>query len=850
MLWVFLITTMITIIVNSTKNTNALEVEDENWNIQLVMYDRSSDTPNDAITEFTWNAVDVNETKQLCMQINYACTTNKGYKPGEIEIKIPGIAKDSFSEYYRTRYLSDDDFQYTIAADKIGDTQKKYDWSYDYSTQDNVYIFKNNKVINENEHFEGTIQILYNLNPRFRVKTDLEFKVKIMENIEDASEKIAVESNVCKFHYTSIKKIYSLTNGSAVAPKTDYTKIEDILDDYYWVRYSFGVSRNHNGILKAYDNNGILVTDRNSSCIKEILQDECVLYDANLNKIEAEENNIYYYLNPSTSLSNPTYYYVGYPKYKYNDGDKITNTVELWGRYEDEEEFQKLSEKSQTISLVDFDFEYTGKLYNIEKSKYIKEINENNIKSTFGSDAYWNMDVTAFYTGSMMDVEICDDLLYITRENGSVSKLNEDEYRFKSIEIPVLYTYSKFTGSVGDVLSGYNYEVQVRYEGSNEYVRYRSGVTSASSKRIYFRSNDVVGVKFIIKDLDKTLYPKKGTTLEGIKLCVNINTNDCKTRDLYNFNYLQVYEKDSEGNRELANEVELDNYITPSTLKIAEYDINTYGTYMQRDYDIIEIKNGSFKLGSSKSMENLINNVKKEKYETQYKINNILEIDSRSVDKECIIKQYDVLPDGVKLASTKEEIKDEIYSDIAWKLPYLNLKLKDGTKFKTLEELINYIKENTTVEIDYNYKDSGRTKISLIYNLNNIDWSYYLKRKSLKMYLGTKLNVEIPYDSILEYGTSYTNYVYSMWDNQEYEYNNDYLLTLDESDIDEDGDTTETLVFDCAILNINHVIASQQTVIKQVRTDLTKGEFTSRSVDVTAGSEYTYKLKVKQGQIA
>ena len=76
-LWLFLITTMSTITIGSLTKKNAIEVTDNNWNIQLVMYDRSSDTPVQAITDFTWNAVESSETRQLTMQINYACTTGK-----------------------------------------------------------------------------------------------------------------------------------------------------------------------------------------------------------------------------------------------------------------------------------------------------------------------------------------------------------------------------------------------------------------------------------------------------------------------------------------------------------------------------------------------------------------------------------------------------------------------------------------------------------------------------------------------------------------------------------------------------------------------------------------------------
>ena len=77
-LWIFLIAVMSVITLNSIKKKSALEIVDNSWNIGLVMYDRTSDTPNEYITDFTWNATTSSETKQLVMQINYNCTTGKG----------------------------------------------------------------------------------------------------------------------------------------------------------------------------------------------------------------------------------------------------------------------------------------------------------------------------------------------------------------------------------------------------------------------------------------------------------------------------------------------------------------------------------------------------------------------------------------------------------------------------------------------------------------------------------------------------------------------------------------------------------------------------------------------------
>ena len=498
-----------------------------------------------------------------------------------------------------------------------------------------------------------------------------------------------------------------------------------------------------------------------SECIKDILPEGCVLYDKDLNKVEPKEENTYYYLN-AQDYSSSSYYYVGYPKNKYEAGEWVTNTAELWGRYEDEEEMKKLAEDDVSTNLVDFDFEYKGKLYGINKRNYTSESYIYNIKNGVNNEFGWCLKPKAFNTGSKMDVEIGDDLLYIKRENGDITRLIDEEYNFTKIEIPYFYTYNKYTGGSGDKLIGYNYDLQVRYKNSNEYVSYKEGITQEETEKITFEREDIVGIKLVIKDLDKTLYSSG-----DISVYTNVHTQDCSVGNLYNFCYLQVYNKDENGSKTLVNEPTLESYNTFLTrLLIAEYDMKTYGMYMQRNYASLSLKDGTLKYSVAKSnISGYNNNVQKERYELKYDLYNEFYFKYIKVNKDFITKTYDILPEGMCLTSTEEDIKNSIQASNL----YAYVKLKDGTIFNTEKELNKYIKEHTEIEIDYNYKDSGRTKISMITNLNEIDWSYYeshYESSSIYCYI----NTEIPYDSIQDYGTRYDNKLYSKWNNQEYEY--------------------------------------------------------------------------------
>ncbi len=829
-LWLFLVITMSTIVVGSFTKKNAIEVTDNNWNISLVMYDRSGNTPNQAITDLTWNTTGLWEYREVVLQINYACTTGKAYNPGEMIIEVSGFGKNG-SETNQYYYPST-----VIAADKEGSSEKQYDWSYRYDEESNVYTFTNNIFIAENEHFEGTIQIVYDLEPRFKIQTDIEFQAKIKENIQ-SDEIIAMKSNVCNFHYIGKKEILKLSNKATVAPKTDYTDIEDILDDYYWVRYRFPYSTeilgNIDVMLSSFDPN---------DCIRVEFPEGCVVYKKPSNKllkVNPKENN-QYIVNEEDS------YYVGYPKTQYKEGDSVTNIAELWGRYEDEEEEQKLSEATSTVNLVEFNFEYTGELYKVEKSggskPYSIQIKEE------GFTTNWSLSMTAFYTGELMDVEIGDDLLYITRENGEITRLEEDEYYFESFSVGTFWTYNKYTGSSGDNLRGYNYDLQVRYKGSNEYISYYKGVIGYDDT-IKFDRNDVVGVKLVIQDLDKTIYSARLTPK------IHVQTQDCKSGSLYNFDYLQVYHKNEEGNRTLINEPTLDSYSYTSTkLKVAEYDQATYGTYMQRAYKEDKIMAGTIELDSNESCEEEINVPQEEKYKLRLSLSNSIHLKYMKVEKDMILKMYELLPDGMYLKSNEAEIINSLITNDSFK----NLSLKDGTVFETKEELENYIKQHVTIEIDYNYRNSGRTKITLITNLNDINWDYY-KMHDGYFSLEFEINTEVPYDSILEYGTKYTTQLYSMWNEQEYLYavspsalrhniiDNGQYYDILSSDIDNDGNIREEAILSYSIINFTHAVSSQQAVIKQVRSDLTQGKYVEENAEVSPGEEYDYKLRVTTG---
>ncbi len=847
-LWLFLIVTMSVITIGMFTQKNAIEVTDENWKVELMMYDRNSDTPNQPITDFTWNATNESDTRQLAMQINYTCLTGKAYAPGELQICIPSWnQKTNFSEENQRESLK--------VTSAIGNSDN---WKYQYDRNSNMYVFTNLYSIESGENFQGSVQIVYDLKPIFKIQTDLEVSATLKENIQNADTIITATSNSCHFHYNGNKKNYTLTKGSYINSNTDYTKIDAIVNDYYWARYEFSTSTDLN-IIKALDENSSpIVYNQANKCIKEVLPEGCVLYDENLDPVEATENNEYYYLYTDK------FYYVRYPKSKYNEGDKITNTAELWGRYEDEEEMQKLAEDSVETTLTNLNFEYTGNLYELSK--------ENVDFSTYQSivryglqDLEWSLSPIAFYTDSIMDVEIGDDLLYADNENEDPVKLSDDDYHFTKIYIPVFHSYNKYNGSNGEVLNGYEWELQVRYAGQDEYVSYQTGVTGNSQKYIYFERKDIVGIKFIIKNLDKTLYDGE------IKVFTNIHTTKIKalpshgeSSRVYNYDYMIVSTTDENGEKKILNESAYYNMSISLAEEIKESDLENFGTYLYRTGGFYPIFLGFLDFTVYQNNPRCYVTGSNEFYTMVYEYYAQINSTYYPVDNNPVIKLYDLLPKGAILENTVEEVINSISVDSS---AYSNFKLKDGTTFSTKAKFNEYIRKHTTVEVVENYKNTGRVAVIINIALHDLDWTYYAEHEESFRIIGY-VNAKIPYDSILEYGVNYKNEIYAMLDDEETSENMgeidaidywgpsgyDSKATYDDGrieeimkDIDNDGITDENVVYSYKNKSIAHASSSQQSVITKVRTDLTEGEYVTGTAEVSPGEEYDYKLRVTTG---
>ncbi len=854
------------------------ENENDNWELGLVFYDSSVDNGKTALTEINWDASDggygQGETRIITVQINYKnISALKTYDVGELEISIPNLIYNTSSAYNH-------DSAYWKSSVIIGandSTHSGYDWnltgpSY-IPTSQNIYKFTNAFSIEEKANFEGSIQIQYTIqvpgenvaysNPeQYEDECTHSLNRTLKAEVKDICESNEIVMNYRRTYIHPWKeRTYTVTkNASKIS---SYDGLGENASNYIWVKYSFDYT------LKDEDINAMwrypdIDTDKSPKIYKDHIPDNCVVYDIFENKLEAD-NNIY-----SFPLSTSTIY-VGYPKEFYNEENetlKISNTVELWGTYNNKTEPECLATDSVSVDLSEYSFSYTGNLYSIDKVsssglRYQDIINENKYN-------YIRNEIipVAYYTGNPMTIKFGDDILTITNNEGEKVKLKEDEYYFDSIS----WDNDHFKNGNDNIIKTdkYDCELWVKFKNSNSYELYD---TFKNKSKTWKFSDDikVVSFYFIINDVKECLVGKrelvKVNTQWEWHSPINARTILLKkdipeSGTVYNFDYIEVYFKDANNNFILQNNVGLDDYSSEITKQmIAQYDLETYGHYMQRDFssarwNYFHITQPNHELSCRKNFSAVTQDVANEVFygsctiQGTIRARTMIEYYPEQYDETYAVKGfklYDLLPLGMELDSTSDEILASIeYRDVSNYLMY------DSHFNKITMEKFNEILD-TDIVIKNNWKNTGRTKIEIEVKFKEPIFLLNGSKNSISEY-AIKFNYKfkISYDSFLEYGSIWNNYCYAnKLENQENgitlggNVKDNGYYDEDAIDINENGNTEENLTYNKATTTITSVISTHQDLTKYVQTD--QSNFTTGRVKATPGSQYTYKLRVRSG---
>lgn len=611
------------------------KIKDDNWAISTVFYDSAVDDGKTPLTEIDWDASDggygTGDERKITVQINYKNTTAKyDYLPGEVTINISNMIYNLASHSMFVHKVD-------VSANVTSGTTNGYptvsgmDWDFScVNEQDNKkttytnpnqgsitekienYTFKNAIELNKNTNFEGTIQIIYTLQPIGESLTDYGtvFHYKSYQNECEQKVNTVVQSSIgtnksikgnnMQFNYyrkyTHQWKKRAFNIKEKAEKLESYDGLGENASDYIWVKYIINDDC-YNKTSYPY----IGVSDRaDRQCFS--IPENCKAYgiDGYTNDLVNLENNDWShkqkFYNVKNEESHTLTLYIGYPKNKYNNEEKsmiVTNPVKLYGIYDSESEEELLATTDISIDLSEYEISYSGNLYEIRKyaSGSTSYRYDEQFKEKWEETFPFNDSIKAIYTGDPLTVKYGDDFLYATNQDGVIERLSDSDYYFRQIII------RKLKNANGQNIDPLKYETKlyVRYAGDKEYTLYGTYKDMMDNPEKYnftryndsglegnitFSSKNVVAYYFEIIDAQESIIIDN---VISNYIIFNINSfNISKNGRVGNFNFLQVYKKDESGNKVIQNSKQ-DNYsVDAKKLDIAEYDLEMYGEYAQR----------------------------------------------------------------------------------------------------------------------------------------------------------------------------------------------------------------------------------------------------------------------------
>ena len=901
---------------DSLSSNNVESSEDptpnDNWELGLIFYDSTVDDGKTPLTSIDWDATDDGYeegiTRVITVQINYkntnAVTT---YQPGELEIKVPNLIYNTSSKFKDGPW-----WKSNVIVGANDSSHTNYEWNFITAeapddTQE-YFTFSNSKTIEEKANFEGSIQIAYTITPLrenwFIDETDSSIECfedecihSLNKNIQAVLNETTSTENL-NFQYNRIykhpwkKENNTLDKTAKIITKDiDAAKVlslSDTPDDYYWVKFYLII-----GNFKKLDYPNI---GQKSYKIEEYLPENVIVGNHNGKAVNYDSEKGYYLLEfPYEDIEYCDYDYatesarygypifVGYPKSEYNDSNnnlKITNYAKLYSEFNDNlEVFDYQDDATISINLSKYIFTYSGNLYSIKKyfqgnPTYEKMVGlDPELPET---DINVNLNPYALYIGKPMDIKFGDDLLYISDNDGTNRKLQEDEYYYRYVHFPIM---KDIEGK--DIEDGkYDVELWVKYRGDNEYTLYSTFKNTRKGFNFY-GSKYVTGYYYVIKGVTESIKADDPREAYQYRAILNINSakNIPQTGEIYNFCFMDIIIDGI-----IKNTPGLDSYANLLTKEdIATYDLETYGKYKQRDskkinYSNYKLRNIDYQYKSEKKFSEVKQDSENEKFAgkstlTIYQrgqdgIYNQHEIATYFKDEDFVkgFEIYDLLPEGMELSSTKKQILDSlsfsIYGNNADNIKVYN---EQGTRIEW-NEFKNIIKENASVEIINNYNNTNRTKIFILIDFHKTPlciqtFDGYSESNAWDM--SFSYNWEINYDSYVELGNNYTNVFFWKFYKNNIPHNFGWIRgisgeNMDLDMIDVDGDGNDDFIYDDGYydaityyseydkLTLSSVISTHQDVTKYVQTD--KSNFSTGTVKVSPDGEYTYKLRVRTGQ--
>ena len=801
---------------------------------------------------------DSDTTNAVKLRVSYSSENNgeRGYEPGELVITIKGIGAIGRSGVIEAQ----------VGADKASEGTKNRDWSYTWSKAKDTYTFTNNHTIEPNAVMSGYFDMVWLINSRESIhgyeQSDIRAELLTSDGRRSVSEILKFKNEtLCDIYTIDIERssLYSYrgVSGNLSNPE-DYMLIKYPLTSFVH-RKSRGI-RNHETFLFDPD-----VTKTGTGAT--------VTYSTN--QFRANDDGIYV-IDLKNNTVDEQYIVVAYPREQYVN-KQVKASIASYGSFmegNDEGVLEEVRLASDEIELIipgNFDFKETGGaggglLVQAKESEF--EYQERNDTSfadkvlgrgghILGSTIYYGS-IYRFYLGFGFEmpnnssdgytVELTDDFLYITQNDGSYRQLVAGDYEFSNI---LLRATSNFKNENGVEITRGKYPVKV-YAVKNDrvlktqelmpvwegvWMNYDQSVhlpegTTAVAVRFENLEEDIKGSVWIDSE-DNCLIQnpvveasvKFHLSEEGWEKTKQANVTDGQ---LVNTSFTNIY--DSEGILLNSGAIE-ENYDDGEiNIDLAKKDMELYGRYLFRrrgailfygaeksDYkaytDLSSIAEGK-EVFTARMTMGADFNFKENEIPDKFSLYTLL-------PKQCDLKDY--------------EIEEDFWNIVDFR----GLGL-------TEEELVRHCSS----EVIKNYRDSERTYLALHFDFEGINvlrnsfiratFDLNIEKDFFKKDVKSTVNVR---SAVMMDRNANANLTGKVNDNGNWDKTSEVI-----ADIDKDSNVNEILSYNYDYASYTYVDSSELQMTKTVKTSSVSQYQQMPSVPLEEqGGSYTYRLTIKNG---
>lgn len=530
-----------TIYAAETESTNS----EGEWFIKLNWGDPDENIPDDYV--FTLDKETVKVIKYQ-VTVEYRGDGSKTFNPGQVYVKVPdlGLAFGSAN------------VERDISAEEKGSGSGRGDWY--YSRSGNNYMFSNKEEISGS--YTSTFQLMYTYSYSSSSKLPLGrlFNYGASKSIvaQIIINGVTKDSNTLNISWEGVQEKYIIDLQKPVKLEWGNTILSKIpqneWNNYMYLKVPLEMDYAETGMSSYYLKDGYH--------IDLDIPDGVIIGDVGSN------SNYYYnyellYRNDKKTLSNcynnqkgirgkTCYIPLAIPRSML---DKVTIDIkaDLYGTYVNESDEKLLYSDTQSILLADFDIEYTGDLYSVNKESpsyeqgyfLYKEVMEYgyNQPKLVGNSQRWDLKGSAIYYGKKYDLTIGDDRRYFIFNDRTCRKVEDDEFVVGSVAIQ-----NPFSSG-----TKVNYELYARKAGTAEYEMIQDGIFSVSSFGVNIGDdkNRYCDVYIVFKDLESTVANKTLLCVYS-KIYTDVNKNNGKEiNTVLNLDYIQVALHEEDGSKSL-----------------------------------------------------------------------------------------------------------------------------------------------------------------------------------------------------------------------------------------------------------------------------------------------------------